>query len=186
MIPSGVGARRALSAPTFAWSDAGTDARNRPSSRCGRRTRHGPAVYRHSGVPGRGSLSHHPTVHSGVVAVYPEGSHMGRISRPFPWCAAVLQSSGVVTGRPPSLGSRPGSRPGEGDVTRSGSLRCAELTPVLYSNPGEPWRTSAALGGFWSRRSVFRRTLADLSGRLTVQLLTARLSVRVRPPEPSF
>jgi len=52
---------------------------------------------------------------------------------------------------------------------------------ILYSNPGEPWRTSAVSSGFWSRRSVFRRTLADLSGRLAVRLLTARLSVRARP-----
>jgi hypothetical protein len=42
------------------------------------------------------------------------------------------------------------------------------LGAILYSNPSEPWRTSVALSGFSNRRSVFRRTATDLSGRLTL------------------
>ena len=53
-----------------------------------------------------------------------------------------------------------------------------------YSNPGECHRHRAYPGGQRAQTSVFQRTLADLSGRPTSQLLTARLSVRVRAPEP--
>ena len=49
-----------------------------------------------------------------------------------------------------------------------GTVAVQMPAPILYSNPGEPWRTSAALSGFWDRRSIFRRILTDLSGRLTL------------------
>jgi hypothetical protein len=60
----------------------------------------------------------------------------------------------------------------------------SRASPILDNNACEPWRTSAALRGFGSRRSVFQRTSATLSRRVTWPLLTARLSVRVRPPDP--
>jgi hypothetical protein len=47
---------------------------------------------------------------------------------------------------PPEVGA------GEGDVTRrEGQQVSLGQTLILYSNPGEPWRTSAALSGFQSR-----------------------------------
>ena len=53
----------------------------------------------------------------------------------------------------------------------------SRASPILDNNACEPWRTSAALRGFGSRRSVFQRTSATLSRRVTWPLLTARLSV---------
>ena len=54
-----------------------------------------------------------------------------------------------------------------------GSYEAAEMAFLSAlragGDRGESRRASAALSGYWSRRSVFKRTLVDLSGRLTVQ-----------------